>query len=110
MFYHEQSVIASAGAAASRTPRSPSGDGDRGGVRPRRGDIDRDGGGCMDDRTQEGRKHVFAINSASEFLDIVREVLQEEHYTVTTTTFGPNAFAQIAAVQPDVLIVDVVTG
>lgn len=64
----------------------------------------------MEDRSQEGRKHVFAINGAPEFLNIVRELLQEEAYNVTTTNFVPNSFAQIQALQPDALIVDVAVG
>jgi CheY-like chemotaxis protein len=43
-------------------------------------------------------------------LNIVRELFQEERYNVTTTNFVPNSFEQIAALQPDVLIVDVVVG
>jgi chemosensory pili system protein ChpA (sensor histidine kinase/response regulator) len=63
-----------------------------------------------EDRSQEGRKHVFAINGAPAFLDVVRVLFQEESYNVTTTNFVPNSFAQIAALQPDALIVDVVVG
>jgi chemosensory pili system protein ChpA (sensor histidine kinase/response regulator) len=64
----------------------------------------------VEDRSQEGRKHVFAINGSPEFLDVVRVLFQEEAYNVTTTNFVPNSFAQIAALQPDALIVDVVVG
>ena len=64
----------------------------------------------MEDRSQEQRKHIFAINGAPEFLNIVRELFQEEDYNVTTTNFVPSSFEQIAAVQPDALIVDVVVG
>jgi DNA-binding response OmpR family regulator len=68
------------------------------------------GRSVVEDRSQEGRKHVFAINGAPEFLNIVRELLQEEAYNVTTTNFVPNPFAQIQALQPDALIVDVAVG
>jgi DNA-binding response OmpR family regulator len=64
----------------------------------------------MEDRGQEGRKHVFAINGSVEFLNIVRELFQEEAYNVTTTNFVPNSFDQIAALRPDALIVDVAVG
>jgi CheY-like chemotaxis protein len=63
-----------------------------------------------EDRSQEGRKHVFVINGSPEFLDVVRALFQEEDYNVTTTNFVPNSFAQIEALQPDALIVDVVVG
>ena len=64
----------------------------------------------MDDRSQERRKHVFAINGSPEFLNVVRELFQEEGYNVTTTNFVPNSFAQIEALHPDALIVDIVIG
>lgn len=64
----------------------------------------------MEDRSQEGRKHVFVINGAPAFLDVVRELFQDEGYNVTTTNFVPRSFDQIAALQPDVLIIDIVVG
>ena len=64
----------------------------------------------MAEREQAGRKHVFAINGSVDFLNVIRELFQDEAYNVTTTNFVPNSFAQIEALQPDVLIVDVVVG
>jgi CheY-like chemotaxis protein len=64
----------------------------------------------VEDRSQERRKHVFAINGSPAFLDVVRELFQDQAYNVTTTNFVPTSFAQIAAAQPDALIVDVVVG
>jgi DNA-binding response OmpR family regulator len=62
------------------------------------------------ERKQMTRKHIFAINSSPEFLDFLRTLLQESRYNVTTTNFVPETFAQIAAVQPDLLIIDLVAG
>jgi DNA-binding response OmpR family regulator len=64
----------------------------------------------VENRSREERKHVFAINGSPDFLNVIRELFQEEAYNVTTTNFVPNSFAQIAAVQPDALIVDVAVG
>src|SRR5215217_5798025 len=64
----------------------------------------------MEDHSQEQRPHVFAINTSPEFLNIVRELFQEEGYNVTTTNFAPNSFAQIEALQPDGLIIDIAIG
>ena len=36
--------------------------------------------------------------------------MQDEHYNVTTTNFVPRTFEQIAALQPDIIIVDLVVG
>ena len=74
-------------------------------VPDRNGDED-----AVEDRSQEQRKHIFAINGAPEFLTIVRELFQEEDYNVTTTNFVPNSFEQIAALELDALIVDIVVG
>ena len=63
----------------------------------------------MEERSQERRKHVFAINASPPFLNIIRELFQEG-YNVTTTNFAPNSFAQIEALQPDALIIDIAIG
>ena len=68
------------------------------------------GEAAVEDRSQEGRKHIFAINGSPEFLNIIRELFQEEDYNVTTTNFVPNSFDQIVALKPDALIVDIVIG
>jgi twitching motility two-component system response regulator PilH len=64
----------------------------------------------VDDRSQVGRQHVFAINASAAFLNVVRDLFQEEDYEVTTSNIVPTSFAQIAAAQPDALIVDLVPG
>jgi hypothetical protein len=38
---------------------------------------------------QMRRQHIFVVNGSAEFLDVVRELLQDEHYNVTTTNFVP---------------------
>jgi len=63
-----------------------------------------------DDHSREERKHVFAINGSVEFLNVIRDLFQEEAYNVTTTNFVPSSFEQIAAAQPDALIIDVAVG
>ena len=59
---------------------------------------------------QMSRQHIFVVNGSPDFLDMVRELLQGEHYNVTTTNFVPNTFDQIAALDPDLLIIDLVVG
>src|SRR5687768_939616 len=66
--------------------------------------------GAVEDCSQERRPHVFAINTSPEFLNIIRELFQEEGYNVTTTNFAPNSFAQIEALHPDALIIDIAIG
>jgi DNA-binding response OmpR family regulator len=62
------------------------------------------------ERGQATRKHVFVINGAPEFLGLMRRLFQSERYNVTTTNFVPNSFAQIEALQPDVIVIDLVYG
>jgi CheY-like chemotaxis protein len=64
----------------------------------------------VEDRSQEQRKHIFAINGSPDFLNVIRDLFQDEGYNVTTTNFVPNSFQQIAALDPDALIVDIVVG
>ena len=59
---------------------------------------------------QMARKHVYALNGSSEFLDILREFLQQEAYNVTTTNFVPRSFETIESAQPDLLIIDLILG
>lgn len=62
------------------------------------------------EKRQMERKHVFAVNGAVEFLDVLRELLQEEQYNVTTTNYVPHTYDQIAALQPDLLMIDLAVG
>ena len=59
---------------------------------------------------QMRRQHIFVVNGSSEFLDVVRDLLQEELYNVTTTNFVPLTFKQIEIARPSLLIVDLIHG
>lgn len=56
------------------------------------------------------RKHVLAVNGDPPFLDLIRELLTDERYNVTTTNYVPETFDVIVALDPDMLIVDLVFG
>ena len=62
------------------------------------------------EQTKMARKHVFCVNGAPEFLEVLREFLQDEKYNVTTTNFVPQTFDQIEALKPDLVIIDLVVG
>ena len=59
---------------------------------------------------QMQRQHIFVVNGSADFLDIVRELLQDEQYNVTTTNFVPLTFQQIEIARPSLLIVDLIHG
>ena len=62
------------------------------------------------ERTQQERKHIFCVDGAAEFLDLLRELFQDANFNVTTTNFVEGTHQQIAMLQPDIVIVDVVVG
>src|SRR3954454_9124064 len=66
--------------------------------------------GAMDDRQRTPRQPVFAVNSSPDFLLIIRELLEDEGYAVTTRDFEPNVFTRIVMRQPDALVIDVAVG
>jgi two-component system response regulator VicR len=59
---------------------------------------------------QMQRQHIFVVNGSVDFLDVVRELLQDEHYNVTTTNFVPHTFKQIETARPSLLIIDLIHG
>jgi DNA-binding response OmpR family regulator len=66
------------------------------------GDMQPDGA----ERWQMERKHIVIVNRDPEFLGLMRELLQLQRYNVTTTNFVPRSYEQIAAAEPDLVIVD----
>ena len=58
------------------------------------------------ERRQQDRKHIFAVNGASDFLDVVRMLFEEERYNVTTTNFVPKTFEQIVILEPNLVVID----
>lgn len=76
------------------------------------GDPERHGEGAEDssEYTRMGRPHILAINGDPDFLNIMRSLLQDERYNVTTTNYVPKSFAQIASLVPALLIIDLMIG
>lgn len=62
------------------------------------------------ERRRMVRKHILAVNGASAFLDLVRLLFEAEDYNVTTTNFVDRTQSVISALQPDLVIVDLVLG
>jgi two-component system, chemotaxis family, response regulator PixG len=55
-------------------------------------------------------QHIFVVNNTPAILDLVRELLKQERYRITTTNFLPRTFDEIAALQPTLLIIDLSLG
>jgi CheY-like chemotaxis protein len=62
------------------------------------------------EQKQMHRQHIFAVNGSPDFLDILRELLQEEQFNVTTINFVPGTFDQVSVLNPDLLIIDLAVG
>lgn len=60
----------------------------------------------QNERRQMGRQHIFVVNGSPDLLDVIRQLLQDESYNVTTTNFVPETFDQVAALAPALLIID----
>ena len=59
--------------------------------------------------SHQHRKHIFAIPGSADSLSVIRELFQEENSDVSTNLV-PDSSAQIAALKPDALLVDIVIG
>ncbi len=59
---------------------------------------------------QMQRQHIFVVNGSADFFEVVRDLLQDEQYNVTTTNFVPQTFEQIETARPSLLIVDLIHG
>jgi CheY-like chemotaxis protein len=57
---------------------------------------------------QRARKHILGVNGHPPFLELLREILQGEHFNVSTTNYVPQTYDLIVALQPDLVIVDLV--
>ncbi len=92
---------------ALRSSRIGNGNGGRKGARVGDGEGNLNG---WAERDQTARPHVFVVNNAPEVLDLMRELLQDDNYNVTTTTFAPETFDRIATFQPSLLMIDLAAG
>ena len=64
----------------------------------------------QDDQAPSGQPHIFAVDGSPDFLDVLRDLFEEEHYRVTTTSCTPQTFDQIAVLTPSLLLIDVAAG
>jgi CheY-like chemotaxis protein len=55
---------------------------------------------------RDERPHIMVFDSAQLMRDLLEQLLQEEHYHVTASTFLPESFDQIAGLQPALLLID----
>jgi len=53
-----------------------------------------------------GNKHILVINDTQEILDLFRDILQEEGYRVSLSSYAFQEVADVARINPDLVILD----
>jgi DNA-binding response OmpR family regulator len=56
------------------------------------------------------QKHVAVVNDTEEILDLFEEILSGMGHRVTRLTYAPRDAAEIAALKPDLVVIDFVLG
>jgi DNA-binding response OmpR family regulator len=62
------------------------------------------------ERARMARRHIFILDAEPTILELVRALLEEEHYNVTSSNYVASTRAMIAVLQPDLVILDLVWG
>jgi DNA-binding response OmpR family regulator len=62
------------------------------------------------ERRRMNRRHIFVVTGTSNFLNLVRELLEGADFNVTTTNYVPETFDMVAALDPALLVVDLEIG
>lgn len=57
-----------------------------------------------------GKSHVLVINDTQEILDLFRDILEEEGYAVTLSSFAFQEVAEVERLAPDVIVLDFLIG
>ena len=55
-------------------------------------------------------RHILVVNDTEEILDLFREVLEQLGHRVTAWSFSPDDLAKVIEIQPDLVILDLLTG
>lgn len=55
-------------------------------------------------------KKILAVDDDSDILEVIKIILEDEGYTVSTLTDGNKVFEHINADQPDLILLDVMLG
>jgi DNA-binding response OmpR family regulator len=55
-------------------------------------------------------RHILVVNDTQEILDLFREILEEEGYRVSLSTFTFRDLDEIITLQPDLIILDFMIG
>ena len=62
------------------------------------------------ERLQPDRRHIFAVDGASGFRELIQTLFTADGFAVTTSRLAPGTFDRIVVVQPNLIIVDLVPG
>jgi CheY-like chemotaxis protein len=62
---------------------------------------------CQEESGRMQRRTIAVVNDDPTFIELVRELLEEEGYTTTAQREGPAAVAFVQATMPDLLVLDI---
>ena len=57
-----------------------------------------------------GQQHVLVINDTKEILELFRELLEEEGFRVSLSSFAVNTIDEVVEIAPDLVILDYIIG
>lgn len=60
--------------------------------------------------TQSASRHILVINDTPELLDLFREILEEEGYSVSLYSAAFQDLAEVKRVKPDLILLDFIIG
>jgi CheY-like chemotaxis protein len=66
-------------------------------------------GGPATTAPESGRQHVLVVDDSEEFLALLRDLLEDEGYRVTTS-LDPIGTATVAQIAPDAVVLDILFG
>lgn len=55
-------------------------------------------------------KKILAVDDDREIVDVIKIILEDEGYEVSTLTTGKNIFNVISSIRPDLILLDVMLG
>ena len=58
----------------------------------------------------DGPKHILVVNDTEEILELFRDIVEGMGHTITATSFAPDDLEQVAKVNPDLAVLDLMVG
>jgi CheY-like chemotaxis protein len=60
--------------------------------------------------TDRGSKHILVVNDTEEIIELFREIIEGMGHRMSATTYAPEDLTEVAEVNPDLVIMDLMMG